>query len=377
MQTLFQDPSNWSTLGDYDVAVIGAGPGGIGAAVASARNGAQTILVEKAGYPGGMATQSNCFHVMGFGVEGRQVVGGIADELVRRMNKTGDAYLQTRESPDYLSMDDRSLSSDVIVTDHGMRVHANRMMQTAGVHLQYYTSAIGAVTEGDRIVAVALDCVEGPRLLRAKQFVDATGDAHLVYRAGGECIEAPPEQTMTKTLLFDVGGVREFNRAESRARYLELFEKGLAPFEAQDRFMAIKCIEPEMVHLNFTLTAGNGLESDELTDLDRGRVVSQEYAPIQRLLPGSIRPRRRLAGRPMRSRSGDGVGGGGRRGRSGARARRRQQTALRWPQSQELRSTVAPESSRHAAGSLADAAFQELLQPRFSRALHFRRSTGP
>jgi hypothetical protein len=184
------------------------------------------------------------------------------------MNKTGDAYLQTRESPDYLSMDDRSLSSDVIVTDHGMRVHANRMMQTAGVHLQYYTSAIGAVTEGNRIVAVALDCVEGPRLLRAKQFVDATGDAHLVYRAGGECIEAPPEQTMTKTLLFDVGGVREFNRAESRARYLELFEKGLAPFEAQDRFMAIKCIEPEMVHLNFTLTAGNGLESDELTTMD-------------------------------------------------------------------------------------------------------------
>lgn len=269
MPTLFHSPSKWPVLGEYDVAVVGAGPGGIGAALAGARSGARTVLIERAGYPGGMATQSNCFHIMGFGVEGRQVVGGIADELVRRMNSTGDAYLQTPEwTPDHRSMEGRDLDNEVIVTDHGMRLHANRMFAESGVRLQYYTSMIGAVVEDGRITAVAVDCAEGPCLIEAKTFVDATGDANLVYRAGGACIEAPVEQSMTKTLLIDVGGVTEFDRVSSKKRYRELFEAGKAPFQAQDRLMAIKCIEPGVVHLNFTLTAGSGLRSDELTRMD-------------------------------------------------------------------------------------------------------------
>ena len=46
-------------LGDYDVCVVGAGPGGVGAAVAAARAGKRTILVEHYGYPGGVGTNCN------------------------------------------------------------------------------------------------------------------------------------------------------------------------------------------------------------------------------------------------------------------------------------------------------------------------------
>ncbi len=269
MKYLFTDPSNWPVLADCDVVVVGAGPGGIGAATAAARLGARTILVERAGYPGGMATQSNCFHLMGYGVGGRQVVGGVAAELARRMNRTGDAFLQTSASkPDYKPMAGRPLDTEVIVTDHGMRVHANQMLLEAGVQLQYYTALLGAVTNGRRLTAVAVDCREGPRLIKARAFVDATGDAHLVHRAGGACIEAPPEQAMTKTLLIDVGGVKNYDRSACRECYAELHAAGRVPFKEQDRFMGIKCIEPELVHLNFSLTAGNALRSDELTRMD-------------------------------------------------------------------------------------------------------------
>ena len=45
-------------LGEYDVCVVGAGPGGVGAAIAAARSGKKTILIEHYGYPGGVGT--NC-----------------------------------------------------------------------------------------------------------------------------------------------------------------------------------------------------------------------------------------------------------------------------------------------------------------------------
>ena len=74
-------------LGDYDVCVVGAGPGGVGAAVAAARAGKRTILVEHYGYPGGVGTNCNTPTFFFDPYKGVQYLRGIADEFMRRLAK--------------------------------------------------------------------------------------------------------------------------------------------------------------------------------------------------------------------------------------------------------------------------------------------------
>ena len=77
---------------DVDVLAVGAGPAGVGAALAAARAGASTLLVEKAASLGGtwtlgMQTHATCFHDR----QGRVIVGGIALEILRRLHAMGAA----------------------------------------------------------------------------------------------------------------------------------------------------------------------------------------------------------------------------------------------------------------------------------------------
>lgn len=266
---LFQPASRWPLRGEYDVVVVGAGPGGLGAAIAASRLGMRTLIIERYGFPGGTPTTANIIHLMGFALGGRQIAGGVADELVRELDRMGLARLvrmpgHTGPAP----IGDRPLQGDVIVSVEGLRVAANRMLARAGVERLYYTSVIGALVEDNAITAVAVDNADGPGLLRAKTFVDASGDAHLVWRAGGEVREAPVEDAMTKTIVITVGGVKDFCHQRVSERFRRLVNEGRVPFPNQDRFMGYATLNPGEVGLNFTLVAGNALSAAEMTRMD-------------------------------------------------------------------------------------------------------------
>ena len=77
----------------YDLMVIGAGPAGIGAAIAAARQGLQVALLESAAFPGGVGTQCNVPLYFGFGVNGKQSTAGLSEEFIRRMDEVGAASL--------------------------------------------------------------------------------------------------------------------------------------------------------------------------------------------------------------------------------------------------------------------------------------------
>jgi len=73
----------------YDVLVAGAGAAGLCAAVAAAREGARTLLLEKSSMPGGSNTQSLVGPLMGFHAGKTQVVRGLAQEIVDRLSRKG------------------------------------------------------------------------------------------------------------------------------------------------------------------------------------------------------------------------------------------------------------------------------------------------
>lgn len=267
---VFQPANEWPVFGEYDVVVIGGGPGGIGAAVAAARGGAKTCMVEKAGTLGGMATLGGCPHLMGYALGGKQIVAGIADELVRRIDETGEARLQCLgRDPDDRPVGDRAIEHDVIASIHGVQLGAARMLRDAGVECRYHTTLTGAVTEGDRVTAVAVDGPEGAGLLKANAFIDASGDAALVMKAGGQTREADPDEAMTKTLLFDVANVHDFDHAETKERFTQFAREGTVPVKIQDNFMGYRSFDPGVIHLNYTAVAGDSLSSVDMARMDQ------------------------------------------------------------------------------------------------------------
>ena len=268
--SIFKPVSEWPTIAEYDVAVIGAGPGGIGAAIAAADVGASTIVVEKYGFPGGVAAMSCCPYLMGFAAGGRQIVGGVADRLVRELDKIGqDAFrIDPHAVPERKPIGDQPLLANIVTSVEGVRLAANRLLDHSGVTRLYYTSMIGADVDGDRVAAVAVDRADGPGLIRAKCVVDATGNANLVWRAGGDVREASVEDSMTKTILIRVGGVPDFDRVAVGEAFSTLAEQGRVPLKEQSHFMGLALLNPGEALLNFTLVPGNGLSSEELTRMD-------------------------------------------------------------------------------------------------------------
>src|ERR1700746_2229278 len=93
MKTIEEPARQVPVYGEYEVAVLGGGPAGIAAAVAAARAGRRTLLIERYGFLGGMGTAAGVTNFCGLhaNVHGeiRRVVHGVADEWLSRIARRG------------------------------------------------------------------------------------------------------------------------------------------------------------------------------------------------------------------------------------------------------------------------------------------------
>ncbi|MBI4979272.1 MAG: FAD-dependent oxidoreductase [Spirochaetes bacterium] len=269
MNQAFQSVMKENPFVEFDCIVIGAGPAGFAASVEAARSGLSVLLIEQLGFPGGIASASLCPHIMGYTEAGKQLVKGIADEFARSLDRIGCAAFNRGDEYE-MPIGDKPLTTSVITTKPAVQYTMNAMLDAAKVKTLYYTSLIAVERDGNRIAAVYVNCREGIIRIPARVFIDATGDAHLVHRAGGETREHDPEESMTKTLLMHVNGVKDFKRSETKTRFRELSKQGLVPVAGQDNFMGFSIpMHPGETHLNFTMTAGNAVTSAACTEMDK------------------------------------------------------------------------------------------------------------
>lgn len=207
----------------YDVVVCGAGSAGIAAAVAAARCGARTALVERYGYAGGTNTASMVHSldaVRNCRSTGRLVVAGVALELMNELQVLGG--MVANDNPPETTVFHPEL----------LKVAADRLLHRAGVEVFYYATLIGVFME-DRVVRGAEVALrDGRAAFPARVLVDCTGDADAAFLAGAPCRIDPGLQAMT--CWFRLGNLRgEASWSEledqSRAALAQAHRRGEVP----------------------------------------------------------------------------------------------------------------------------------------------------
>ncbi|MDR1727547.1 MAG: FAD-dependent oxidoreductase [Acidobacteriota bacterium] len=189
--------------GEYDVVVAGGGTSGVAAAVAAARTGASTILVERIGTLGGQMNVSGppgFAYAYMFNPRKEQIIAGFMEETHARLLKAGHALPHTL--PDFRVGYDFAL----VDPDYwGLLMF--EMMEENGVHLLLHSPVVDVVKEGDAIKGIVVENVSGRQAVLGKVVIDCTGEGHVAAKAGVPCDQAPKGDLEPHTLSFTVDGV--------------------------------------------------------------------------------------------------------------------------------------------------------------------------
>ncbi|WP_048440868.1 FAD-dependent oxidoreductase [Caenimonas sp. SL110] len=168
--------------GEYDVVVLGGGPAGIAAAVAASRAGRSTLLVERYGFLGGMGTAAGVTNFCGLhaNVHGeiRQVVHGVADDLLSRIDRLGGL-----NTPHALFGKTVAQAYDTAA----YKIAADDLMESSGVQMLFHALAAGVSMATPNVVdALFVETRSGRRAIRGRAFIDCSGDGDLAAWAGAK-----------------------------------------------------------------------------------------------------------------------------------------------------------------------------------------------
>ena len=217
-------------LMDVDVAVVGGGPAGTCAALASARNGADTLLIEAYGSLGGMGTLG--LMSVGNYAFGLERAPGITKEIFDKMRKTGGAIDYQEKWPKATTSNPlahfaywEGYSLDVFDPE-SFKITVNEMMEESGVKLLFYTRFADTIVEDDHIKAILVENISGRQAIRGRVFVDATGSGDVAARSGVPYTE-PRDATgvpMPMSLMYKISGVNFEKLLEYQKKDPELTE---------------------------------------------------------------------------------------------------------------------------------------------------------
>jgi glycine/D-amino acid oxidase-like deaminating enzyme len=279
--------------GEYDVVVLGGGPAGIAAAVAAARAGRKTLLVERYGFLGGMGTAAGVTNFCGLhaNVHGeiRQVVHGVADDLLERIARLGGL-----NTPHALFGKTVAQAYDTAA----YKIAADDLMLSAGVEVLFHALAAGVVMDNERRVqALLLETKSGRCAVLARAFIDASGDGDLAAWAGAPYALGDGHGNMLyPSTMFRVNGVDP----QRAGKAWELIPKLMAQAEAEGRYRfprkgAIVRPQKSGIEWRVNLTqlanaqgnAMNGVDATELSDAEvLGRRQIASVAGFLREVPG-------------------------------------------------------------------------------------------
>lgn len=175
--------------GDYDVAVVGGGIAGVAAAVAAARGGAKTIIIEKTVAFGGLATIGLVtWYEPLCDCHGKQMTAGIPEELLKLSIEYGFDSLSDR----WKSGSKPEIgSTECYATFYSPSVFMlalDKFLEDNGVTIRVDSLATFPVMEGNLCRGIVVESESGKEFFGAKVIIDATGDAGIMHCAGVPCV---------------------------------------------------------------------------------------------------------------------------------------------------------------------------------------------
>ena len=253
--------------GDYDVVVCGGGAAGFISAIAAARSGAKTAIVEQYGFFGGMATIGLVTPLSVFTYNREQVIGGIPWEFVERLRKMGGCIV---EEP----------LGNVAFDPELYKLLCQQMMLEAGVEMYMHSYLSGCRAENGRISAVFFENKNGTEAICGDMYVDCTGDGDLAAMAGVpmQTDEYPPMQPMST--YFILGGVDTDSPMIADAMHHNKQGRNCHCIPVREKLLAMKeslgipefggpwfctTLRPGEVAVNMTRTMGNAIDNRDFT----------------------------------------------------------------------------------------------------------------
>ncbi|MDD6309405.1 MAG: FAD-dependent oxidoreductase [Clostridia bacterium] len=184
-----QDFRQTKINGDYDIIVVGGGIAGVAAAVAAARGGAKTLLIEKTVAFGGLATIGLItWYEPLCDCHGKQMISGIPEELLKLSIK----YSFDDLSDEWKNGNKPTIGSVKMYATHyspSLFIMAlDEYLQKNNVHIRLDTMATYPVMHKNHCEGVVCESKSGKEFFGAKLVIDATGDASVMYEAGVPCI---------------------------------------------------------------------------------------------------------------------------------------------------------------------------------------------
>lgn len=170
---------------EADVLVCGGGPGGVGAALAAARGGARTVLIENQICLGGAGTSGMVNRLGPYHDQKQIIIGGIPWEVLQRLVQRGLAEAPTICTPKSTDIPAGTCSRYWLVFDpEGMKKVLDELVQEAGIEVLFDTRAVAPIMDEQTISGVIVESKSGRQAILAKRVIDATGDADIAARAG-------------------------------------------------------------------------------------------------------------------------------------------------------------------------------------------------
>lgn len=293
-----------------DVLVVGSGPGGLAAALASARAGVHTTLLERNGCFGGNITQVGVEGFAWYRHEKTVDSEGIGIEFEERARAMGAAVPEPQSDSHALDGEAFKYVADVLVEEAGVQPLLHRL-------------AVAPVMEGNAVCGVITESKSGREAILARRVIDATGDADVAAFAGAPVHKTPKEQMMAASVMFSMTGVDKKKflehvrsdpqtykdweggewKIETSGKEDEMFSPFLRkPFE---KAMAAGIIPPnlkticgtwgavsdqgDLTYLNLVHLAGcDGTDANDLTrgEIEGRRQAMMAVAALRRFMPG-------------------------------------------------------------------------------------------